>query len=76
MRPRSYRKVAMLLVVAGASIALVYAQPPDARGEVAETALGVLSAVAVLIVQVNSNEHRGGTPGARTPTTPDTPDEV
>jgi cytochrome bd-type quinol oxidase subunit 2 len=56
---RSYRKVAMLFLVCAAAITLVYLQPPDARGEVAETALQVVSAVAVLIVQVNSNEHKG-----------------
>lgn len=55
---RSYRKVLMLVVVAVATVAIVYAQPVDARAEVSETALQVMSAVAVLIVQVNSAEHR------------------
>jgi len=48
----------MLVVVATATVAIVYAQPVDARAEVSETALQVMSAVAVLIVQVNSSEHR------------------
>ena len=55
---RSYRKVLMLVVVASAAVTMVYAQPIDARGEVAETALQVLSAVAVLVIQVNSSEHK------------------
>jgi len=56
---RSYRKVMMLVVVAGAAIAIVYLAPADDRPEVAETALQVLSAVAVLIVNVNGNEYKG-----------------
>lgn len=68
---RSYRKVAMLVAVIAGAVALTYAQPEgEARGSVAETAIQMIGAVAMLIIQVNSQEHRVGIPGTRPPKTP------